>query len=186
MLPAAGLDVEGGTNTPPRSANSRRGEYNAGMTENEWLTCTDPAPMLDHLEGKVDERTLRRFACGCCRRIWELLTDERLREAVTLAEQGLARRDCLDHLDRAKGLASAALRNIEEDASEQRWYYVYRYAAEVVCLTMTDDLTVNVVRRVAELAKHASSLARPRDEASHSEREAQAQAELLRDVVDRA
>jgi len=156
------------------------------MTENEWLTCTDPGPMLDHLEGKVDDRTLRRFACGCCRRIWALLTDERLREAVALAEQALARGDCPDQLDRAKGLASAALRNIEEDASEQRWYYVHRYAAEVVCLTMTDDLAVNMVRRVAELARHASSLAQPRDEASHGEREARAQAELLRDVVGRS
>jgi hypothetical protein len=39
------------------------------MTEAEWLTCTEPQPILEFLEGKASERKLRLFVCACCQRI---------------------------------------------------------------------------------------------------------------------
>jgi hypothetical protein len=37
--------------------------------------------------GKLSERQLRLFACGCCRGVWHLLADPRSRGAVDLAER---------------------------------------------------------------------------------------------------
>jgi hypothetical protein len=34
------------------------------MTPEEWERCTDPAPMLEFLRGKVSDRNLRLFACA--------------------------------------------------------------------------------------------------------------------------
>lgn len=63
------------------------------MTEAEWLTSDDPLLMLHDLEQRcpmpdsVRSRELRLFGCACCRQVWQLLTDERSRQAVEVAER---------------------------------------------------------------------------------------------------
>ena len=57
------------------------------MTVREWVECVDPDVMLHCLERKLTHRKLRLYAAGCCRRIWPLLSDQRSRRAVEIAER---------------------------------------------------------------------------------------------------
>jgi len=56
------------------------------MTEAKWLACADPELMLSELYFKTSPRKLRLFGVACVRRIWHLLSDERSRQIVTVAE----------------------------------------------------------------------------------------------------
>ncbi len=57
------------------------------MTEADWLSADDPFPLISFAAPRMTERQRRLFAAACCRRIWHLLTDDRLRELVELSER---------------------------------------------------------------------------------------------------
>jgi hypothetical protein len=56
------------------------------MTRKEWLMTLDPLVVFQNLQGKPSARKMRLFTCACCRKIWNLLIDERSRTAVEVAE----------------------------------------------------------------------------------------------------
>lgn len=64
------------------------------MTEEDWLTTLDAERMLRFVNDSSSHRKLRLFCITCCRRVWEMLEDERSRQAVEVAERhadGLAK-----------------------------------------------------------------------------------------------
>ena len=56
------------------------------MTEQEWLACDKPLPMLQYLRFKQGVRKLRLFTAACHRRQWHYLSQQQ-RIAVETAEQ---------------------------------------------------------------------------------------------------
>jgi hypothetical protein len=64
------------------------------MTEKEWLKETSHVQWMATSLGdrglprtRAGRRKLRLFACGCCRVTWDILPDDRLRDAVQTAER---------------------------------------------------------------------------------------------------
>jgi uncharacterized protein (TIGR02996 family) len=68
---------------PPETASR---QDNVLGTEQSWLACADPGPMLDLLRGKASDRKLRLFACACCWSLRPFLQEARRRRPIEAAE----------------------------------------------------------------------------------------------------
>src|SRR5580658_8700848 len=104
------------------------------MTEQEWLDCTDPMPLLEFVKGKASDRKMRLFACACCRRIWHLLTDPRSQKAIEVAEgyaDGL-----VSEADRREALHGAI------DATWARKSEISNNPTEAACLAIDPGMGV--------------------------------------------
>jgi hypothetical protein len=125
------------------------------VTEAEWLTCTDPQPMLQFLRGKVSDRKLRLFAVACCRRIWHLLTDERSRNAVDVAEGFADGKRSDDEMKRAATESLAVLESTNASAPRAaRWTAIYNPASLCGCINtaLVRNLRGQILREPAILA----------------------------------
>src|SRR5262249_48223889 len=109
-----------------------------GMTEQEWLDCTEFLEMLDFLVDLTSDRKYRLFACACCRRFyWPLLRDERSRKAVEVAEQyadGLASRE---ERKAARKAADNATRKLDRACGKDPALESARFAARLAGWTAT-------------------------------------------------
>ena len=69
------------------------------MTEAEWLSCEDPAAMLNFLRGRVSDRRLRLFICGCCRHMPDAYVSEEEIESIEYGERYADGEVTLDYLN---------------------------------------------------------------------------------------
>jgi hypothetical protein len=128
------------------------------MTETQWLACEDPVAMLEQLPDHNWERKFRLFACACCRQVWHLLSDERSRRGVEVAELYADEHATDKQLNKA--LVAADLRLSNED---------YRQAGHWVAQQPTVNLgTRYCLQRLLQLLAPVANVPH--------------QADLLRDV----
>jgi hypothetical protein len=160
------------------------------MTEAEWLACTEPDEMLEYLRTKASERKLRLFTCACCRRVFEMLADDRSRSGLeaaeyyadnlgSLAENSEVREGCLRAMEDAAGDSESA------ELGHAKWHA----ACAAVCCTeihlgwCTARASSQEVRQAEACYCHESD--NPGVEVPFPEPEADgtAHAELLRDII---
>jgi hypothetical protein len=89
--------------------------------------------MLEFLRGKSSEEKLRRFKIACCRLIWHLITDDRLRKTVEAVEafaDGVLSRELLEVEKHAGSIASA---EIATSRPTFRTHHTKQVAERAVC-----------------------------------------------------
>jgi hypothetical protein len=111
------------------------------MTEDKWLACADSVPMLEYAIGRLPARKVRLFACGLCRRFWDLLQDKRSRKAVVVAERF------------ADGLATDRDRRAAETAAQAASRRLYKEADP----EMDEGSEASLALRAAYLAAYVTS-----------------------------
>ncbi len=80
------------------------------MNESEWLSSAEPIDMARGAPTRVSHRKLRLFAAAVCRRILHLLSDDRSKAAVDVAERFADEQATLDNLQWAREQAHIAHR----------------------------------------------------------------------------
>lgn len=141
------------------------------MTEPEWLACTNPDVMLDHLEKQTSERKLRLYGCACCRRIAHLLPDERSRAALDVAERfadGAAGREELSTAHKQAVDAIWDVRGLERDCAQAAAWVAAPHSWDAA------DATGRVAAKVLSVAAGRPSLL---------DQERREQSRLLKDIV---
>ena len=86
------------------------------ITENDKVVVRWAIPR--RRVGRMDARTLRLFACWCVRQVWHLLTDERSRRAVEVAERYAVGEATESDLNAAESAAWSVAWNAAESAAE--------------------------------------------------------------------
>jgi hypothetical protein len=121
------------------------------MTEDEWMSCTNPDKMTGFLRRKysISVRKWPLFGCGCCRVVWHLLDDEGSKNAVEVGE------GCADGVLFASDLrvaGDAAKVLFTQDRADNA-----RLLAKYAALACVSGMTGYVERFAADYAARASA-----------------------------
>ena len=139
----------------------------------DWLIW-----ILERTGHKLDLKTLRLFACWCVRetpiadgrKVWDLLTDERSRNAVIVSERFANGEATEEERVAARDAAESAAESAAEDAAEDAAESAAAFAAG----SAAEDAASFAARDAAESAASASEDAGKSEDAGESESRAQA------------
>ena len=177
------------------------------MTEQEWLTCADPTPMLvflrwtsvPTLRSRTSDRKMLLFACACCSEIEESVTDERSKEALSTAWRFADGNATIRELNGARTAAWRAVHDLQRstrqaDRSRKSAACAAAYAAAYPATRYAIDAAANAAHATASAAVDAAyrdainAVAGASEELSRyvkalADSAKQSQVALLRDII---
>ena len=155
------------------------------MTEAEWLACNSPPRMLEFLRGRAGDRKVRLFAVACCRHILHLLTDDRNRIVIEVAER------YADGLVPKKNLKAARRRTFQARSERPctigqdfQWGLAFAEGATDVLTEGPHESAQDTAYYAAVALAYGETQGRERDERFEAVHNAERliQARLLRDI----
>jgi hypothetical protein len=152
------------------------------MREKTWLTCDDPRALLKQVH-RPSPRKLRLLAAACCRRVWPLLFDDRLKRAVEVSERFADGEAGPADLDAARAAARAVVQTAKQPSAER---YVGGAVLAVVAresarLRSAPDHLLVAVARAAAWHRYRPGRPQPSDPAA-ADRERGPFCDLIRDI----
>ena len=117
----------------------------ATMTESEWLSATDPTPLLEHIRrgssAWMSARKRRLFVCACCRRIQRMLSQEdaHLLEAAERTADDRGRFAVLIGIREASAAAAGASRAVALAACRRDDFGTIRFAADQAVFAVSEN-----------------------------------------------
>jgi hypothetical protein len=121
------------------------------MTEAERLARDRPELMLEFVQGKGSDRKLRLFACGCCRRVWSLLSDKHSQKALAMAERYADAEVSKKKLALAWQEARLAAWAARDKAPRRQW------TVEAMAMQAVSGLCEADIDRAVDIARSATS-----------------------------
>lgn len=147
------------------------------MSETEWLTCTDPAPMLEFVQGRISNRHCWCFVAACLRRSLPALN------YCTTVEEAQRARESVEVLDRVVA-GTANDEEVESFYSDEQTAQAWGQA--LVCSLNAAEQVVSGMlhtRRFANRTAERRSAAREAAKNATRQAERSAQSVLLRCIV---
>lgn len=152
------------------------------MTESEWKTCRDPLAMWRVFANDADRFDLSLVGCACCRRVWELLTDERLRQGIETRERYARGQASEEELEKAEFGARIARREaraaVDHSETEESPKSAQAWAAGAA-----SNAAYGNYFAASDLAARAKACADAGDWQKSYEVERAAQCDLLRSMI---
>jgi hypothetical protein len=116
------------------------------MTEEEWLRCDSPTTMLLLFRGQGNniDRKYRLFACACCCRVWNFISNSAGRNAVSVAEMYADSEVSLELLNHAR-MEVVKLEKAGRPVAERRALLAALSTCEQDAWFAVDTITTHVV-----------------------------------------
>jgi hypothetical protein len=127
------------------------------MTEAQWFGMRQPASLWSVVGGKRNARELRLFSCGCCRRLGDLIADERARGAIDVSERFADGRATRAELNNAYRRVLRALQADSRHETASATTSPHWQALAAVVAATSVSRTISSARRRGPLARSGRS-----------------------------
>ncbi len=155
------------------------------MTEQEWLTATEPWGMIDFARGAASKRKMRLFTCACCRQALNPFAPRLVERAVDAAEAFVDGEISAATLEQVRAAVARAFAGASDDAARTGSGYLMHLLDACLSACRPGDATQAALDAALATARAAADVPWPATSGARTPEfvaELANQTELLRDI----